>query len=73
MLNCLNSGVARLLWKKNLSNEDEPWNAPEGWLTSSSRPSEVAMEETPYLGEFNNLPHLWWLNGSRLRTVFAQT
>lgn len=73
MGNRLNSEAARLLWNKNLSNKDDPWNTPGGWLNWSSRQSDVAMVETPYLGELNNLPHLWGLNGSRLRTVFAQS
>ena len=54
-----------------------PWALDYGrgglnWSRCFSRPSDVAMVETAHLRELNNLSHSWWLNGPRLRGVFAQ-
>jgi hypothetical protein len=32
----------------------------------------MAMVKTSHLREFNNLPHLRWLNGPRLRGIFVE-
>ena len=63
------------LWSKNLPEEPNRWVAAEcsmSRLNCLGCSPLVAMMKTSHLWEFNNVPHLWRLNGPGFRGVFGQ-